>query len=58
MKGIDSLADSFVEQKQSENPIAFYKEFGDRIDGKAHQSVDASITGGMTVTLDNQDAEA
>lgn len=35
MKGFDMLADAFVSSYMRDNPIAFYKEFGDRIDGKA-----------------------
>lgn len=34
VKGMDSMADQFVAQSKVKDPIAFFREFGDRLDGK------------------------
>lgn len=33
-KGMDMLAEKFVAEHTKDNPMAFFKEFGDRLDGK------------------------
>jgi hypothetical protein len=38
-KALDALADSFVEKLATERDLSFYKEFGDRLDGKPGQAV-------------------
>ncbi len=39
MKALDALADSFIAKLDSEKDLGFYKEFADRLDGKAAQGV-------------------
>ena len=34
MKALDALAESFIAKLDSEQDLGFYKEFGDRLDGK------------------------
>lgn len=38
-KGIDNMAYAFVAKMVAENDIAFFREFGDRIDGKPKQAI-------------------
>lgn len=57
MKGVDALADDFI-KTLPEQGTPGYRELGDRLDGKSHQSIDASVRGTMNVTLDNADGEA
>lgn len=40
LRGLRIAAYAFVKKMIEENDIAFFREFGDRIDGKAHQSID------------------
>lgn len=40
VRGLDMAADAFVSKMMGEQEIAFFKEFGDRIDGKAAQALD------------------
>ena len=39
MKALDALAESFIAKLDLEKDLGFYKEFGDRLDGKAAQGV-------------------
>ena len=47
-KALDAVADAFVAKMMADKDLAFFKEFGDRLDGKAAQSLD----------LGNKDGEA
>lgn len=38
-KGIDSAAFEFVAKLMQEKDLGFFKELGDRFDGKAHQAI-------------------
>ncbi len=38
-KGIDNVAHSFVSAMMRTEDISFYREFGDRLDGKAAQAI-------------------
>ena len=40
MQGIDAAADAFVAQMFATKDLGFFKEFGDRIDGKPKQQVE------------------
>jgi hypothetical protein len=40
VKALDALADAFVAKLAAEQDLAFFKEFADRLDGKAHQSTE------------------
>jgi len=42
MKALDELADAFVRKIKAEGDLGFYKEFGDRLDGKPKQQIEAS----------------
>ena len=42
-RGINQAAHQFVGKMMREDDLGFYKEFGDRIDGKPKQSVDATL---------------
>lgn len=52
-----SLADKLIE-KAASGDVPALRELGDRLDGKPHQSVDASVRGTLTVTLEAPDADA
>lgn len=58
MRGINLAAFQFVDDVIKKRDIAFYRENADRLDGRSHQSIDASVRGSMTVTLDSADADA
>ncbi len=47
LKEIDALAERLI-QLVAAGDISAIKEFGDRIDGKAHQSMDIGVTGSRT----------
>ena len=38
--GIDMLADQFIANLSTDNDLGYYKEFGDRLDGKPRQQVE------------------
>lgn len=40
MKGLNEAAHQFVAKMMDEGDLGFFKEFGDRLDGKPKQSVD------------------
>lgn len=44
-KALDELADLFI-AKSSEPGLGFFKEFGDRMDGKPSQQIDLGNAGG------------
>jgi len=50
-KGLDMLADEFVKQRQTKDAMAFYREFGDRIDGRVAQQLIHSGDGDSPVVL-------
>lgn len=54
MKAYDMLADKFVAETMAAD-LGYFREFGDRIDGKASQSIEHS--GDMVVTLAQADAD-
>jgi hypothetical protein len=43
--------------KAEEGDMAAIKEIGDRLDGKAQQSIDADVRGNIILQLSNDDAE-
>lgn len=47
---LDAIAEKLVEKAQ-EGDIMAMKEIGDRLDGKPHQSIDASVDGNLTVNV-------
>jgi hypothetical protein len=47
---LDALAERLLE-KCDEGDMAALKELGDRLDGKAHQTVDANVSGSLTTVL-------
>lgn len=53
MRGIDDLADRFIAATRASD-LGYFKEFGDRIEGKPHQTVGHS--GDVTVVIDGSDA--
>ena len=42
--GLHKAAFAFVNQMMLDNDIAFFKEFGDRIDGKPKQTIEANVS--------------
>lgn len=42
MKTLDALAEAFVKKLQADGDLGFYKEFGDRLDGKPTQQTEIS----------------
>lgn len=44
LRGLRVAARAFVEKMIIDQDIGFFKEFGDRLDGKSHQSIDQTTT--------------
>ena len=44
VKGLNRAAHAFVVKMLADNDLGFYREFGDRIDGKPKQSVDMGLS--------------
>lgn len=44
MKGINAAAHAFVKQMMTDGDIAFFREFGDRLDGKPKQTMDLAVS--------------
>lgn len=57
-KALDMLADAFVKKIHSEGELGFYKEFGDRLDGKPSQQLEHTGAGGgdLVVRVEASDA--
>lgn len=54
MRGINNAAYAFVAKMMEDNDLGFFKEFGDRLDGKAKQQVEMSGSiGTHEATLDD-----
>jgi len=51
LRGLRIAARAFVEKMIADNDIAFFREFGDRLDGKAIQQIDANIDASLTVQI-------
>lgn len=51
MKGIDAAADEFVAQLFASKDLGYFKELGDRLDGKPNQSIDATVRGDLAGIL-------
>jgi hypothetical protein len=57
MKTLDALAEAFVKKMQAEGDLGFFKEFGDRLDGKPTQQTEISgpdggaVESSLTVTF-------
>lgn len=51
MKGLDEAADAFVGELMARKDIQFFKEMGDRLEGKAHQSADVNLSGTLHSVL-------
>jgi hypothetical protein len=51
MKALDALADAFVRKLDAEQDLGFFREFGDRLDGKPKQQIEASGIDGGPITL-------
>lgn len=54
MKGIDAAAEAFVGRMMETKDLSFFKEFGDRIEGKAVQANEISGPGGGPVEVKAQ----
>lgn len=46
MEGIDAAADAFVQQMMATKDLGFFREFGDRIDGRVKQQMELSTPPG------------
>ena len=44
MVGLNNAAHQFVHKVMIEGDVAFFREFGDRIEGKVSQSIDATLS--------------
>jgi hypothetical protein len=49
--GLDMAAELFVLEMLANKDLAYFKEFGDRIDGKPNQTVDATVKGDLAGIL-------
>lgn len=49
MVGLNNAATAFVARMMAESDLGFFKEFGDRIEGKPHQSVDVGNPDGTSL---------
>ena len=44
MRGINAAAHAFVRKMMEDGDIAFFREFGDRLDGKPMQSMEVAVS--------------
>jgi hypothetical protein len=51
MLGINEAAHGFVAKMMAERDISFFREFGDRIDGKPAQAITGGDGGGLVITI-------
>lgn len=51
MQGIDAAADEFVSLLFTNKDLACFRELGDRLDGKPHQTLEAEVTGNLAGVL-------
>lgn len=51
IRGIDAAADEFVAQLFATKDLGYFKELGDRMDGKPQQSIDATVRGNLITAL-------
>lgn len=48
MIGLDAAADTFVQQMMEAKDLGFFREFGDRLDGKSVQQSEVNLTADIT----------
>lgn len=51
MRGINAAAFAFVGSMMATKDVQFFREFADRIDGKAMQAIEAEFTGNLTINV-------
>jgi hypothetical protein len=51
IRGIDAAADEFVGQMFATKDLGYFKEFGDRLDGKAKQQTEVSGPDGAPIPM-------
>lgn len=51
MKGIDAAADAFVAKMMADKDLGFFREFGDRVDGKPAQAHELSGPDGEPISV-------
>ena len=44
MRGINAAAHAYVTKMMTDNDLGFFKEFGDRLDGKPMQSMEVAVS--------------
>lgn len=44
MRGLNAAAHAYVRKMMTDNDLGFFKEFGDRLDGKPMQSMELNAT--------------
>jgi hypothetical protein len=52
IKGLNAAAHAFVAKMLAEKDLGFFREFGDRIDGKAKQQIEATGEGGGPLVIE------
>jgi hypothetical protein len=55
-RGLDAAAHEFVLQVMTQKDVGFFREFGDRIDGKAPQAITGGDGGSLSLTITPADA--
>jgi len=51
MAGVDMAADAFVRKMFQDADLGYFKELGDRLDGKPHQTIAAEVDTNVTVEV-------
>jgi hypothetical protein len=51
IRGLDKAADEFVSQLFDKKDLGYFKEMGDRMDGKPTQAIDATVKGSLAEVL-------
>lgn len=51
MRGLDLAADLYVAQLFEAKDLGYFKELGDRVDGRAHQTIEADVRGNLAEVL-------
>ena len=56
MKALDTLAEAFIAKTELEKDLGFFKEMGDRLDGKPAQAIVGEDGGALVVKIEASDA--
>lgn len=56
MKALDELAEKFIAKMEAESDLGFFREFGDRLEGKPSQAITGPDGNDLVVKFEASDA--